>query len=522
MKLFKILKPKTIILDESLLTNEFSIGFELEAIIDNEDLPRSGLPSYHSGSQVYGNAKIILDKLNEMLGLGEGHIESDSSVSPVGSVRTASGHEYNDSIHNSWGFEYVSPIIKFTPTNIAKISKFLKGLKNMGIVTNDHCGFHTHISYPDINKKDVAWALFCIANDNNMYKEVSGLDEGDYKINFFAQPYATSASFDELKNLGDDISHHSSYANANIRVSDKYRMMRVHPQGTIEWRGPRNFINDGSNEKLITDYLKKLHKVISFIGDVVTRKEYNGFDKNEVLKRINVIGEFNSDYEKRIQEKGKGLVSSLQKNPEKIASMPDKILKQIFSSDADTVNSLISTSSNVTSWIKDNTEKIKPETLKKILKYVVNSNAVESYIASFIDAVTRQYDAVSENISEDLIRDLFNRELVDRTAHIMKKFIVKDQNLLMQVYKRLKDSSYCMDFLKLNQKYLPISIYMDIAKNNPTWLSKFDNVPVKVQRRLIKGTPYSIQYIRHPDPSIIEFLKSKYGEEIADYILDEV
>lgn len=524
MKLFNVVNPfKALILDEALLTNEFSIGFELEGIVDHEQFPSTGLPGYHSGDEARGGAKKLLDTLNGTLGLGEGNIMRDSSVFPQGRVRTASGHEYrDDETGNGWGFEYTSPVIKFTPTNLNKILKFLKGLKDIGVKTNQHCGFHTHISYPDISKKSIVWALFCIANDENMYREVEALDEGDYKIEFSTQPYATNQMFKELQNLGDQLKNNRS---ASARVSnEKYLMMRIHPQGTLEWRGPRNFINDGTESKLIVDYLKKLHKVISFIADVVTRKEFNGFDREKVLSRISFSIQFDSDYEKKVQKKGQGLMTSVEKDPSKIAKMPDKILRTLFAMNDSQLDHLLGTRGPLAQYLKSNMENIDPKQIEKIINYSILSSAGNYTIMSFLTEISNQYDLLAPHISECIVKSMqqAGRSLKEISPDILKKMMVKDREIIVKLYDECENVRGIFDFLKTNQKYLPMSIYIKIAKNDPTMLIKFDSVPRKVQMILTRGTPYAIQYIRNPDPVVVEKLKAKYGEEINDYILDEV
>ena len=42
---------------------------------------------------------------------------------------------------------------------------------------------------------------------------------------------------------------------------DKYRLFRIHPYGTIEWRGPRNFL-DSNDFKIIKDFYKKFNTYI--------------------------------------------------------------------------------------------------------------------------------------------------------------------------------------------------------------------------------------------------------------------
>ena len=72
------------ILLERLLTNTFTIGFELEAIANENIWPPNGeytgLPGYHSGNAPTGVYKRILDYLNSSLGLGDGKIERDGSI----------------------------------------------------------------------------------------------------------------------------------------------------------------------------------------------------------------------------------------------------------------------------------------------------------------------------------------------------------------------------------------------------------------------------------------------------------
>ena len=65
-----------------------------------------------------------------------------------------------------------------------------------------------------------------------------------------------------------------------------------------------------------------------------------------------------------------------------------------------------------------------------------------------------------------------------------------------------------------------MKIFTEIANSKDRHiLANFSEIPVKVQRLLIRKSPYNIQYINNPDQSIINELKKKYGDDINDYIL---
>ena len=532
MKLFSVIKPyKAIMLDEARLSTEFKIGFELEGICVAEDMTSGGdygLPGYHSHREAEGNAKKLLDRLNEKLGLGEGHIESDSSVNPSGTNVTASGHEYNDRArteeggHRSWGFEYVSPIIPFIPKNINKMVNFLKGLKDIGVVTNDHCGFHTHISYPDMTREDVAWLLYCVANDESLFKEVTELDEGDYKINFFSH-YASKEILEKLRDLDLDS------RTMTLNTDNKYQVMRIHPQGTIEWRGPRNFINDGSAEKDIEDYIKKLYRLIVKIGDIVTRKEYNGVKREDVLKRVSVYGNFNTDVEQKKQAKADNIYNSIIKNPAKFLKAAGSTFTKLFTPE---LVKRLAYNSDFLDYLK--TAKEDAASPKGIidacLKLVQKDWSSEA--CSVLNAWMKPFDKMNGELSVYLMSGLLPYEYRNWRSFLRdnwNKLIIKDPEILqkcLKLYMKVKDdqsdAKYLLNLIGANSKYLDMSSFMLIAKNDISLLRMFDNVPKKVQRVITRRNPYAIQYINDPDPLVVDELIKKHGDEIKDYILEKV
>lgn len=530
MKIREVINPfRALLLDEARLSTEFKIGFELEGICVNDELTsgRTGLPSYHSGSRPTDNAKKLLDILNEKLGLGEGHIESDSSVYSVGTQHTASGHEYTDRPDggDTWGFEYVSPIIPFNPTNISKMLNFLKSLKDIGVVTNNHCGFHTHISYPDMDKESIGWVIFSIANDEKLYNEVTELDMGEYKINFFSD-YAKKNNLVKAKELGDSLKNDNKYATKYID-NEKYEVLRVHPQGTLEWRGPRNFINDGSAIKEIEGYIRKLYKLIVSIGDILGRNEYNGFNRKEIADHLKIEGTFDTEIEKKKMSKSENITRSFIQKPSKIFNLSPSSMRKILTSEV--LEKLSSNGSFLTvlrDSIRNNLEfnKQQCKTLIDLLFDNLNSNRAASFIDSWFSGYDKACDEVSEYLFKKVLDKWSGADIKYFANNIGSKLIIKDPELLKQIvnlYIVDPDTRGYLRIISNNEKYLDINAYMTIARRNPSILRKFNNVPKKVQRVITKRNPYAIQYINNPDPSVVDELLKK-NPEIKDYILEKV
>lgn len=504
MKVLDILNPYKILkeeemLEEAKLSSEFSIGFELEGICDsnNPELQSSGsLPGYHSANEPSGGAKVLLDLLNDRLGLGKGKIERDGSLNTNGANKT--GH--------AWCFEYGSPIIPFNPSNINKISKFLTGLKDIGVVTNESCGFHTHISFKDITRDDVKWILFSIANDDELLNEVSEMQvDGEEPIKFYGY-YANNEWFRALKVNGklEDWSF-------NKQTDDKYLIMRIHPDaGTIEWRGPRNFINDGSNTALIKSYIKKLWKLILNIGKIVDSKEYNGFKKSEVLQRMVVTGKFDAPIEKINQKNAQEFATRVINNPSLLITLAPSKLEKLLKYSTKVVD-------------MDYYGGFKQEELKKAWNKISTKNK-ELLIRAMCNRNDRQllkviygnekFDSVVTNIllkinDESTLRSLYNNLTLTTTEQLNqllnKKIFSNDEKIKMMID---------------NQHIVSVESFKTIIDSKNFYLiSRFKSIPIKIQRMLIRRNPYNIQYINNPDQRIIDELKKKYGEDIEEYIL---
>lgn len=247
-------------LNEKYLHGEYKFGFELEGIY----------PFVTSFKQIHQEL-IHIDNIWR-----SGKVIDDTSVK-------------NFDTDEQMSFEYTSPILSFTPQNIQKTITFLdRSLSILGVTTNNTCGFHVHLSFPHINSIDSFWVLCNLAMNKQMLNKIMTLNTYIDKYDFFDEDHANVNFLSriktsiEQKNL-EQLSHEYN--------DSKYRVFRLHPQGTIEWRGPRNFLNDG-DVKIIKQFFLLLWEVIGFISNALVNKQLNRISKKElydVLKDKNPI-----------------------------------------------------------------------------------------------------------------------------------------------------------------------------------------------------------------------------------------
>lgn len=269
--------------------NEFKIGIELEAFAPiSKFAPKfyndydgvlycntlnninSDEEDYEPLDEFYGNITKHIDK---HYGFG-GQTHYDGSVSGF-------NEGYN-------GFEWSSPIIDFTPSKINQLKKMLKSLKYDDIHINDSCGFHTHFSYKGINEEDVLWVVMNIAMNKTYtmwltqfsYIDTSELFTKYTHIEFSNSRYAEKTF---LTDLEDAIYHKRYDAISYLLNMEKYRVLRIHPQGTLEWRGPRGFLeyDDG-----VDAYIQKLYQVVGMFQEILEKKTLLGMTRTEWFDKI--------------------------------------------------------------------------------------------------------------------------------------------------------------------------------------------------------------------------------------------
>ena len=244
----------TKILEETLLTNEFTFGFELEAIVHEDNNIVSEDSWVNGNDDTEDDIKDYLDSF--LYGSFNNHrtnknISGESDVHYDGSLQV---EEYGD---DGFSFEYSSPVLKATPENFARVIHMLKQMKKDGIYTNRTCGFHHHIKFNDMSLKDLIWVYCNLATDADIYETIKFFKNYKFEDSHYA-------SFRELDNLGEALINKDFVRALEYINEEKYRAFRIHPQGTLEWRGPRDFL-ESQNLEDITDFYKLFNILINRI-----------------------------------------------------------------------------------------------------------------------------------------------------------------------------------------------------------------------------------------------------------------
>jgi len=213
-----------------MLSTDFCFGFELEAYTDDS-------PAYH--------IKKLLKKFN--IEHFYKSVDFDDSIEPEDSTQKP--------------YEFVSSIIPFSVNNIQKMQDFIiQGISTKIIMTNESCGFHVHFSWKHMTLESVIWALVVIASDDEAYNVFTQMPTyGKHSIRFISDSQANTDLLDRIRywiNSETDL-YALTYNISNVVSNFKQYVLRIHPQGTLEWRGPREFMQNGERVELFTAHLYK-------------------------------------------------------------------------------------------------------------------------------------------------------------------------------------------------------------------------------------------------------------------------
>ena len=292
------------ILLERKLTTDFTFGFELEGcatgkqdLNDPECEVRKFITSHMgTGGDFHSDGSIEVD---------EGCVEYFKSQYE-GDKYYYYGEEYRDyELEEELGdlskvrfqvpFEYASPVLKFNVENIQKTVNMLADGAKRGkyFSTNESCGFHHHLSFEGITGEDAAWIVSQLAMDEQAQKLFS-----DFTT--YIQDYNQEMTYHFITNWSENV--YLNYLKTAIENFDfqdikkylnteKYSILNVHNNHTLEWRGPRDFLNSG-NRKVIISFYKHLWKVVSWMTEALDRKEINGMKKDTYLKNLIIDNDF--------------------------------------------------------------------------------------------------------------------------------------------------------------------------------------------------------------------------------------
>lgn len=282
-----------------LLRNSFKFGFELEAFAPMGEFYDSGFEDYECNELNERDGEELREFYDNIERYFYRNYKFSGNCHYDGSVKM-----YKDG-YNS--FEWASPVIIFNTQNILKVKKMLMSLKDDDIHINDTCGFHTHFSYDGINGSDAAWILLYISMTPDAYQtftEFSFKNDGelfDTNIHFYQERYADR---EYLTKIGNAFVKGDYVALSSILDDSKYRVLRIHPQGTLEWRGPRGFLESYDG---IRQYIKALYKVVDIIITALKTKEINGISRDEFNEklRLHKFEIYNTDYKPEISMRDK-------------------------------------------------------------------------------------------------------------------------------------------------------------------------------------------------------------------------
>lgn len=294
---------------EKKLTTDFTFGFELEAVADG----RLNFDTDNMSSSSNDVIKFIESYFGNG---GDFHWDSSIEVFP-GCVQYyededgASYYYYDgeemslrelfenfqtdniDDIDFQSTFEYASPVLTFNVENVQKVINMLnKGLSLGYFKTNDSCGFHHHLSYQGITGEDAAWIVSQLSLDDKakkLFSEFNTISSNGDNVNY--NFITTWSNREYLSDLKDAIHRFDFNEIIKLLNTDKYSILNVHDNKTLEWRGPRDFL-DSEDKKIIIDFYKQLWKVVNWMTTALDKKEINGMNKDIYLKNL-IIGNNN-------------------------------------------------------------------------------------------------------------------------------------------------------------------------------------------------------------------------------------
>lgn len=229
---------------EAVTSQGFTFGFELECITPDG---------------------FVFDEVETLVGLSP---EQDSSIKVPENLKG-----------KYFGIELVSEPLTLNPQTIISVKKTIVNLFKAGVKTNDSCGFHIHYSYSRMSYIDICWLLLNMScnGDMSLFSEFEG-------IQFFDKQYASKDFIEDIKYQIEE-----GQPVEKIFTTNKYQLIRIHPQGTLEWRGPRNFMNNGSLD-LIDKFFIRLYRCADSISKLISNTKVSTgsitISKNDFYKKL--------------------------------------------------------------------------------------------------------------------------------------------------------------------------------------------------------------------------------------------
>lgn len=155
-----------------------------------------------------------------------------------------------------------------TPESLQKAIRTVNTLFDMGAEVNSSCGSHVHYSSPGYGPIEHFWFMYWFHRKQgyDIFRQFAGVDQFDEVF----------ASIEKMKHTMSvicdwvDCSNKDKAAKRALKAyhfleGEKFNLIRLHPQGTIEWRGLRGLMQHHDRaltskaiQTLIPDYARAI------------------------------------------------------------------------------------------------------------------------------------------------------------------------------------------------------------------------------------------------------------------------
>lgn len=177
---------------------------------------------------------------------------------------------------NGTSFEIPLGPFVYGDEKFMNVLKILNNSEKYSLYFNDTCGLHTHFSSDRFDEKSKMWILSCVALDKNMFEMLTF----DYNKSKNYYKYSSDSDIIEIK----DAIANNEYGRLRLLLHKRKKrvLLRIHPQGTIEWRGPRY------NEDHIDlyDYTGRIDYFVSWMDYILDKKIYEDWSFETLYNNI--------------------------------------------------------------------------------------------------------------------------------------------------------------------------------------------------------------------------------------------
>lgn len=453
------MKKKKKIIMESPLVSEFKFGYELEAFVADTTM----------------NKWLESNNLTIKKNLSDADIARQyvaPYLQPLLIKYFGNDYNINDVIHFDQsltkfnnGFELPSPKMPITITNIAKTIKLLNELLDYGVYTTDTCAFHIHLSYNDMTIDDIIWIMCNLAIDDNGRQLFSQmLDLSSNNTIDFVTAMSDDTFLDNIKECleKDDVFSIGEYIN-----STKHNLIRIHPQGTLEWRGPRNFL-DSENRKLTKQFFIHFFKVVLWIKEALDRRTLGIYNRDTLVNCIKINLNFkmlkytNIDKQNNVRMNFNRFIQKIVDHPETLYNV-DASVKPYMNAIFYNVNSY----PEIKRVLKDiDINRVPEENLAYVLtaepsliEYLDDNVPMFKFYADGVE-LYKLFDYIDEYDLMQFIEDIYNSGMTNFEDLPYNPYI-KDKKLLFTLF-ALQDI-VCNDVKKLS-KILNIKVINSICE----------------------------------------------------------